>query len=97
MSRDWTREEFGITDNTPVVDVDGLEKKCERLQKQLDIAVKCLKQYADRDNWYNTYKPNSLDECPIAYKERWKKEYGYKQAEKILKKIEELNEIHKQE
>lgn len=66
-------------------------EKCERLQKQLDIAVKCLKQYADRDNWYNTYKPNSLDECPIGFKERWKKEYGYKQAEKALEKIEELN------
>lgn len=65
--------------------------KCERLQKQLNIAVKCLKQYAYRDNWYNTYKPNSLDECPIAYKEKWKKEYGYKQAEKALKKIEEMN------
>lgn len=61
------------------------------LQKQLEIAVKCLKQYANRDNWYNTYKPNSLDERPIACKERWKKEYGYKQAEKTLEKIEELN------
>ena len=70
------------------------EEKLKRypiLQKQLEIAVKCLKQYANRDNWYNTYKPNSLDECPIASKERWKKEYGYKQAEKVLKKIEELN------
>lgn len=61
------------------------------LQKQLAIAVNCLKQYANRDNWYNIYKPNSLDECPIASKERWKKEYGYKQAEKAIKKIEELN------
>lgn len=42
MSRDWTREEFGITDNTPVVDIDSLERKCERLQKQLDIAVWAL-------------------------------------------------------
>ena len=67
------------------------KEQIKRLQKQLEIAVKCLKQYADRDNWYNTYKPNSLDECPIAYKERWKKEYGYKQADKVLKKIEELN------
>lgn len=66
-------------------------EKCERLQKQLDIAVKCLKQYADRDNWYNTYRPNSLDECPIASKDIWKEEYGYKRAEKVLKKIEELN------
>lgn len=66
-------------------------EEIERLQKQLEIAIKCLKQYADRDNWYNTYKPNSLDECPIASKERWKKEYGYKQAEKALKKIEDLN------
>lgn len=67
-----------------------INEDCERLQKQLEIAVKCLKQYANRDNWYNTYKPNSLDECPIAYKERWKKEYGYKQAEKTLEKIEEF-------
>ena len=69
---------------------DDIRKKKDILQKQLDIAVKCLKQYADRGNWYNIYKPNSLDECPIAYKKKWKKEYGYKQAEKVLKKIEEL-------
>lgn len=66
-------------------------EELERTKKQLDIAVNCLKQYANRDNWYNIYKPNSLDECPIASKERWKKEYGYKQAEKALGKIEELN------
>lgn len=67
-----------------------LVDKIEKLSKQLKIVTKCLKQYADRDNWYNTYKPNSLDECPIASKNIWKKEYGYKQAEKALKKIEEL-------
>ena len=70
-------------------------EEIERLQKQLDIAVKCLKQYADRDNWYNTYRPNSLDECPISSKDIWKKEYGYKQAEKVLEKIEELNRCEK--
>lgn len=67
------------------------EKENIKLKTQLSIAVKCLKQYADIDNWYNIYKPNSLDECPIAYKKKWKKEYGYKQAEKVLEKIEELN------
>lgn len=44
MTRDWTREEFGITDNTPVVDIDSLEKKCERLQKQLEIAENILRE-----------------------------------------------------
>lgn len=51
MSRDWTREEFGITDNTPVVDIDSLERKCERLQKQLDIAVRALRGVSV---WANT-------------------------------------------
>lgn len=84
------------SDTEPKSNTDRTQSSCdmvdkiEKLSKQLEIATKCLKQYADRDNWYNTYKPNSLDECPIAYKERWKKEYGYKQAEKALKKIKEL-------
>ena len=86
---DWSNTEpKSNTDRTDsTIELVG---KIEKLSKQLEIATKCLKQYADRDNWYNTYKPNSLDECPISCKERWKKEYGYMQAEKALKRIKDL-------
>lgn len=64
MSRDWTREEFGITDNTPVVDIDSLEKKCERLQKQLNIAIKCLRNYKSgtTDKWFAEVALEQIEE-----------------------------------
>ena len=78
MSRDWTREEFGITDNTPVIDVDGLEKKCERLQKQLDIAVKRLEFLKTKTS--SPYYGNDTYLKTI-----------YQMCDKTLRQIEELN------
>lgn len=59
----------------------------EMLQKQLDIAIDTLKVYAEVDNWYNIYKQNIFDETPVAFKQKWKTEKGYKPALDCLKKI----------
>lgn len=40
MTRDWTQEYFGITDNTPVSDAESV------LIRKLEIAVNALEIYA---------------------------------------------------
>lgn len=56
-------------------------EKCERLQKQLDIAVKCLDKYADHQNWQ--------DECCGADDCLYIDDFAYKEAEDTLKQIKE--------
>ncbi len=36
-------------------------EKCEKLEKQLDIAVKCLRLYARGKHWYGTINPKVFD------------------------------------
>lgn len=43
MTRDWTQEYFGITENTPVSDTES------DLRRKLDIAVKALEKLQRRD------------------------------------------------
>ena len=57
-------------------------EKCERLQKQLDVAVKCLERYADHENWQ--------DECAGANDCLFLYDYGYREAEAVLEQIREL-------
>jgi hypothetical protein len=62
-------------------DTARLEEKCERLQKQLDIAVEALESYQE-DRWayedeYYNYPPELGG--------------GWVWAEQALKQIEELN------
>ena len=57
-------------------------EKCERLQKQLDIAVECLEKYADHQNWQ--------DECAGAEDCLYIDDCAYKEAEETLKQIKEL-------
>lgn len=57
-------------------------EKCERLQKQLDIAVKCLERYADHQNWQ--------DECTGAEDCLYIEDFGYREAEQALEQIREL-------
>jgi len=66
---------------------DDIRRKKDILQKQLDIAIDTLKVYAEVDNWYNIYKQNIFDETPVAFKQKWKTEKGYKPALDCLKKI----------
>lgn len=58
-------------------------EKCERLQKQLDIAVKCLEKYADHQNWQ--------DECAGAEDCLYIDDFAYKEAEETLKQIKDLD------
>ena len=58
-------------------------EKCEKLQKQLDMAIKCLERYADHDNWQ--------DECAGASDCLFKYDYGYREAETVLEQIKEQN------
>lgn len=67
-----------------------LVEKIEKLSKQLDIAIKCLRKYSDITNWFNIYKQNSLDECPLSHHNKWIEDYGYKLADEALEKIEVL-------
>ena len=57
-------------------------EKCERLQKQLDVAIKCLERYADHENWQ--------DECAGANDCLFIDDYGYREAEIVLEQIKEL-------
>lgn len=60
-------------------------EKCEKLQKQLDIAVKCLKQYAKGTNW------KDYEENDVVYFDALFRPQGYKLADKTLKQIKELD------
>ena len=57
-------------------------EKCEILQKQLDIAIKCLERYADHDNWQ--------DECAGVEDCLYIDDFGYREAETALEQIREL-------
>lgn len=57
-----------------------ITEKCDRLEKQLAIAVDALKEYADRVNWQNDFG------YPCLYSE----DKGYEGAEKALKDLEDL-------
>ena len=57
--------------------------KIKILQKQLDMAVKCLEKYADHENWQ--------DECAGAIECLFIDDYGYREAETVLEQIKELN------
>lgn len=60
-------------------------EKCERLQKQLDMAVECLENYAHYENW--TYLDSHGGECAV-----WDIDNkGSELALDTLKQIKELN------
>lgn len=35
MARDWTQEEFGLTDRTPVLDIEALKRENKELESRL--------------------------------------------------------------
>lgn len=57
-------------------------EKCEKLEKQLKIAVDCLKKYANEDLWSN------YEEEGVVYFDCIFKSLGYDFAQKALKKID---------
>lgn len=60
-------------------------EKCEKLEKQLKIAIDCLEKYADTKSW--DLRPAYGGDCAI-----WDSdEYGYPLAEIALMQIKELD------
>lgn len=57
-------------------------EKCEKLEKQLKIAVDCLKKYANENSW------SDYEEGDVIYFDCIFKSLGYDLAQKALKKIE---------
>ena len=63
-------------------------EKCEKLEKQLKIAVECLKEYANCEHWRNIYDLDSATSEPLYWGIRWKEEKGYKLAFNTLKELD---------
>lgn len=61
-------------------------EKCEKLEKQLKIAVEALTDYA-RDDWWN----DAVDDYDDEYVKGAFENDGYKRAQKALEQIKELN------
>lgn len=59
-------------------------EKCEKLEKQLKIAVDCLKKYANEDLW------SDYEEGDVIYFDCIFKSLGYDFAQKAIKKIERV-------
>lgn len=63
--------------------ISGYKKQIERLQEQLEIAKKALKEYADSSNWYET------DDFGISAVDQFAcDDYGYNIAKKAIKEME---------
>lgn len=60
---------------------DDIRRKKDILQKQLDIAVKCLKEYANSSEWWTT---ENGDKCEYTTD-------GYEEAQEALRMIKELD------
>ena len=58
-------------------------KNCKKLEKQLDMAIRCLEKYADHQNWQ--------DECAGAEDCLYIDDFAYRDAETVLEQIKELN------
>lgn len=63
-------------------EIEFLSDKCEKLEKQLKIAVDCLKKYANEDLW------SDYEEDGVIYFDCIFKSLGYDFAQKAIKKIE---------
>lgn len=69
MARDWTQEEFGLTEKTPVLDIDALKRENkqleERLKKTQDLELELrkeneqLKKWCEEFNTLNVSKENA--------------------------------------
>lgn len=67
-----------------------LEDKCERLEKQLNLALRGLQEYAKEENWHSIYDTESFDWQPLYYSRKWKEDFGYMYAQDMLLKIKDI-------
>jgi hypothetical protein len=85
-SQDDTRAEQDVRSTEVLI---GAIEKCERLQKQLDIAVKCLKLYANELTWDDCESANGANQVVMdkgAFTDN-----GYLLAVNALEQIKELD------
>ena len=66
-----------------------MKDKCERLQKQLDIAVKALEEYANKEYWVTGYYTLNGDDFRV--EKGCYCDNGYEEAQTALKEIKELD------
>lgn len=67
----------------------------EQLQKQLDIAVKALKDYADEENWSTATTEINTDYFKYEYSMYGLEDNGFIDAQKALKEIDSLGKCDK--
>lgn len=63
-------------------------EKCEKLEKQLKIAVEALNRYADSSDWWDCESNGAVQ---FILNEGGFVDYGYKIAQEALKQIKELD------
>ena len=63
-------------------------KEIERLQKQLAIATKALKKYADEENWRTATTTINTDYFEYKYSMYDLKDNGFEEAQQTLKEME---------
>lgn len=63
-------------------------EKCEKLEKQLKIAVECLEEYANKANWENGTTADKYN--TLYFNALYCVSDGYQEAETALKQIKEI-------
>lgn len=63
-----------------------------KLKKQLEIAVKALKEYADTHRWSDCYLHQENNELDDFFTQGLYDQYGYSTAEEALKDIKQIGE-----
>ena len=63
-------------------------EKCEKLEKQLKIAVEALSRYADSSDWWDCESNGAVQ---FVLNEGGFEDYGYKIAQEAIKQIKELD------
>ena len=65
-------------------------EKCEKLEKDLYVAVSALEIYADTQNWRDIYEEDG-DDSEEHIEALYFADYGYKTAQQALEQIKELD------
>ena len=63
-------------------------EKCQKLEKQLKIAVEALSRYADSSDWWDCESNGAVQ---FVLNEGGFEDYGYKIAQEAIKQIKELD------
>ena len=64
-------------------------EKCQKLEKQLKIAIEALSRYANSSDWWDCESNGAVQ---FVLNEGGFEDYGYKIAQEAIKQIKELDE-----